>query len=56
MEGLVKNNSNNPESPYAREGELTAKLLELLHSPFGVCLSRIVDELHSLLPRSRASG
>jgi transcriptional regulator with XRE-family HTH domain len=41
------------DSMYFREGELMSKLHELLHSPLGEGVARIVEEFHSLLPRSR---
>jgi hypothetical protein len=33
-----------------------SKLHELLHSPLGGCVTGIVDELHGLLGRSRATS
>ena len=44
------------ETPFAREGELMSKLHELLHSPFGDCITSIVDDLHQVLTQvARAS-
>jgi transcriptional regulator with XRE-family HTH domain len=42
-----------PDAPYAREGELMAKLHDLLHSPFGDCITGIVDDLHRVLSQVR---
>ena len=36
-----------------REGELMSKLRDLLHSPLGAGIARIVDELHLVVGRSR---
>jgi hypothetical protein len=33
-----------------------SKLHDLLHSPLGDGVTRIVDELHDMLPRTRASS
>lgn len=44
FEGLVK-----------REGELMSKLHDLLHSPLGAGVARIMDELHVILPRLKSS-
>ncbi len=43
------------ESIFVREGELMSKLHDLLHSPVGDGVARILEELHSLLPRLRSS-
>ena len=44
------------ETPFAREGELMSKLHDLLHSPFGDCITSIVDDLHHVLTQvARAS-
>ncbi len=37
------------ERSFAREGELIAKLHDLIHSPFGDCIASIVDDLHQVL-------
>ena len=47
--------TNGHESIYVREGELMSKLHDLLHSPIGEGVARIVEELHALFPRSRPS-
>ena len=47
--------TNGHDSIYLREGELMSKLHDLLHSPIGESVARIVDELHVTLPRSRPS-
>jgi hypothetical protein len=36
-----------------REGELMSKLHDLLHSPMGSGIARIIDELHQMGPRSK---
>ena len=36
-----------------REGELMSKLHDLLHSPLGTGIARIVDELHAVVTRNR---
>mgnify|MGYP001051936847 CR=1 FL=1 len=41
------------ESVLMREGELMSKLHDLLHSPVGAGVARILDELHGLIPRQR---
>jgi transcriptional regulator with XRE-family HTH domain len=43
------------DSAYHREGELISKLHALLHSPLGGCVTRVVDELYSLLPQIGSS-
>lgn len=43
------------ESVLHREGELMSKLHDLLHSPVGAAVARVLDELHALTPRSRHS-
>ncbi len=45
--------SNGQDSIYLREGELMSKLHDLIHSPIGDGVVRIVEELHLLLPRTR---
>ena len=47
--------SNGHEAMYLREGELMSKLHDLLHSPLGNGVVRILEELHGMLPRSRSS-
>jgi transcriptional regulator with XRE-family HTH domain len=44
------------ESVLMREGELMSKLHDLLHSPVGAGVARILDDLHGLIPRARHSG
>jgi hypothetical protein len=44
------------EGVLMREGELMSKLHDLLHSPVGAGVARILDELHGLIPRQRHSG
>jgi hypothetical protein len=38
-----------------REGELMSKLHDLLHSPLGPGIARIIEELHLMIPKSRNS-
>jgi transcriptional regulator with XRE-family HTH domain len=52
----AKTRPHNYEAPFVREGELMSKLHDLLHSPLGGCITGIVDELHGLLGRNRASS
>jgi hypothetical protein len=56
LDGLIKSSPGNHDSPYLREGELIAKLHDLLHSPLCECVTHVVEQLHGLLPRSRTSG
>lgn len=44
------------EGVLMREGELMSKLHDLLHSPVGAGVARILDELHGLIPRQRHSS
>ena len=53
MEPSISSKANGHESIYFREGELMSKLHDLLHSPVGEGVARIVEEFHALLPRSR---
>lgn len=55
-EVLTKPRTLGPDAPYAREGELMAKLHDLLHSPFGECVTGIVDDLHRILAQVRNAG
>lgn len=41
------------ESVLHREGELMSKLHDLLHSPVGAAVARVLDELHGMVPRPR---
>ena len=41
------------ENPALRERELMVKLHELLMSPVGSAVARVLDELHGLIPRTR---
>lgn len=45
----VKGRPSAGERSFAREGELIAKLHDLIHSPFGDCITSIVDDLHQVL-------
>jgi transcriptional regulator with XRE-family HTH domain len=42
------------ESIFVKEGELLSKLHDLLHSPIGHGVARILEDLHGFLPRSRS--
>ena len=55
VESEIPARTNGHESFYLREGELISKLHELLHSPMGSGVVRILEELHGLLPRGRSS-
>lgn len=44
------------EGVLMREGELMSKLHDLLHSPVGAGVARILDDLHGLIPRQRHSS
>ncbi len=41
------------ESLLVREGELMSKLHDLLHSPLGQGIARIIEELHQIHPKAR---
>ncbi len=43
------------ETSYARDGEFMSKVLELLRSPLGDCLTSIVDDLHHVLTQVSTS-
>lgn len=45
----AKARQSTSERSFAREGELIAKLHDLIHSPFGDCIASIVDDLHQVL-------
>jgi transcriptional regulator with XRE-family HTH domain len=53
IETVAPTRTNGHESIYVREGELMSKLHDLLHSPLGESVARIVEELHTMVPRSR---
>jgi transcriptional regulator with XRE-family HTH domain len=53
VETVTPTRTNGHDSIYVREGELMSKLHDLLHSPVGESVARIVEELHTALPRSR---
>lgn len=53
VEALPKGKTPGPDSAFIREGELMAKLHDLIHSPMGECITRVVDDLHGLLARIR---
>jgi transcriptional regulator with XRE-family HTH domain len=49
VESPARPRDNGVEKPFAREGELMAKLHDLIHSPFGDCITSVVDDLHQVL-------
>jgi transcriptional regulator with XRE-family HTH domain len=55
-ESLVKTRASSHETPFAREGELMSKLHDLLHSPFGECITSVVDDLHRIYAQVRSAG
>jgi transcriptional regulator with XRE-family HTH domain len=55
-EAFVKPRAMGTETPFAREGELMSKLHDLLHSPFGECITSVVDDLHRILSQVRSAG
>jgi transcriptional regulator with XRE-family HTH domain len=55
VETDIPSRNNGHEVMYLREGELMSKLHDLLHSPIGNGVVRILEELHGLLPRTRSS-
>ncbi|APW62839.1 helix-turn-helix domain-containing protein [Paludisphaera borealis] len=56
MEPVARAAVANHEGVLMREGELMSKLHDLLHSPVGAGVARILDDLHGLIPRARHSG
>jgi hypothetical protein len=55
-ESHAKSRPLGSDAAYAREGELMSKLHDLLHSPFGDCITGIVDDLHRVLCQVRNVG
>ncbi|MFI5457015.1 MAG: helix-turn-helix transcriptional regulator [Isosphaerales bacterium] len=55
VEPPIASKVNVHDSIFVREGELMSKLHDLIHSPIGDGVARIVEELHALLPRTRTS-
>ena len=55
VEADIPARTNGHEAIYLREGELMSKLHDLLHSPMGSGVVRILEELHGMLPRARSS-
>jgi transcriptional regulator with XRE-family HTH domain len=53
VEPPIHTKMNGHESVFVREGELMSKLHDLLHSPVGDGVARILEELHTMLPRVR---
>jgi hypothetical protein len=53
----VESQRRGPSAPLdvllMREGELMSKLHDLLHSPMGQGIARIVDDLHGMISRHR---
>jgi hypothetical protein len=54
-DAIVKSRTPGVETPFAREGELMSKLHELIHSPLGECITRVVDDLHRILSEFRSA-
>jgi transcriptional regulator with XRE-family HTH domain len=54
-DAFVKTRTPGIETPFAREGELMSKLHELIHSPLGECITRVVDDLHRILSQVRSA-
>ncbi len=55
VEAPIAAKANGHESMYLREGELMSKLHDLLHSPIGDGVVRILEELHGCSLASRSS-
>lgn len=55
-DGFAKPRTTGTETPFAREGELMSKLHDLIHSPFGECITSVVDDLHRILSQVRSAG
>jgi transcriptional regulator with XRE-family HTH domain len=55
VESAVPAKAHNHDVLYLREGELMSKLHDLIHSPLGDGVARLVEGLHSLLMRARSS-
>jgi len=51
----IATKSNGYEPIFIRERDLMSKLHDLLHSPIGDGVACIVEDLHTLLPRTRSS-
>jgi transcriptional regulator with XRE-family HTH domain len=56
VETALASRANGHEAIYLREGELISKLHDLIHSPIGEAVVRIIDELHRVLSRSRVAN
>jgi DNA-binding XRE family transcriptional regulator len=56
MESSIPAKTNGHDSVFVREGELMSKLHDLLHSPMGDGVARILEDMHALIPRSRSIG
>jgi transcriptional regulator with XRE-family HTH domain len=54
METSIPSKTNGHDSIFVREGELMSKLHDLLHSPIGDGVARLVEEMHAMIPRSRS--
>ena len=53
IEAQRRNGTASVKNLVIREGELMSKLHDLLHSPLGTGIARIVDELHLVVTRNR---
>lgn len=55
VEAFSKSRASGAETPFVREGELMSKLHDLIHSPFGECVTSVVDDLHRILTQIRSA-
>lgn len=56
VDSIGKSRAMTSDRSFAREGELIAKLHDLIHSPFGDCITSIVDDLHQVLTQVGREG
>lgn len=56
LESVRRSASAIADGLLSREGELMSKLHDLLHSPMGSGIARIIDDLHTMLPRARTGS
>jgi hypothetical protein len=56
IEPVARTSVASHEAILAREGELMSKLHDLLHSPVGAGVARVLDDLHGLISRNRPLG
>ncbi len=55
VEHPVTRSNPSHEAVYVREGELMSKLHDLIHSPMGESVAKLIEELHGLIPRNRGT-